>query len=107
MAKKNELTLSSVIEEVRRSSFSCRSINPAYSESVKQEALRHLENYRDSLDAAETADKGISEVGAIIRRQREHIAFLENELKSEKAALKKAHMRLDELEGEVKRMGAL
>lgn len=106
MAKKNEMTLSRVIADLSRAKV-VHLGNPDYFEHVRQEALRHLAAYQDMLDAGVASDMGVAEVGAIIRRQREHIAFVEGKLKAEKAALMKANMRLDELEGEMKRMGAL
>lgn len=108
MGKKNELTLSRVIAELSSAKVVHPGLNPDYFEHVRQEALRHLAAYQDSIDAGGGAsDMGVAEVGAIIRRQREHIAFVEGELKAEKAALGKARTRLNELEGELKRMGSL
>lgn len=108
MGKKNEMALSRVFAELSRAKVVCGGLSPEYFENVRQEALRYLDEHQRMLDAGGgVSDMGIAEVGAIIRRQREHIAFIEGELKAEKAALKKAYMRLDELEDEMKRMGAL
>ena len=108
MGKKNEMTLSRVIADLSRAKVVRPGLNPDYFEDVRQEALRYLDEYQRVLDSGGgVSDMGISEVGAIIRRQREHIAFIEGELKAEKAALAKAHVRLDELEDEMRRMGAL
>lgn len=107
MGKKNELTLSRVIAELSSAKVVHPGLNPDYFEHVRKEALRHLAAYQDAIDAGGASEMGVAEVGAIIRRQREHIAFVEGELKAEKAALGKAHTRLNELEGELKRMGAL
>lgn len=106
MGKKKDMALSRVIDELSRAKV-VHLGNPDYFEHVRKEALHYLAAYQDMLDAGSAIDMGVAEVGAIIRRQREHIAFVEGELKAEKAALGKAYRRLDELEGELKRMGAI
>lgn len=82
-------------------------ISDAYMESVRQSALHYLREHRDRLDAAEAADMGLAEVGAIIRRQRERIAFLEKENASTSKMLYSALTEKESLARELENMGAL
>ena len=82
MAKKYEPNpIDRVINELSHEStaLDLHGLNPDYGEELLHDAVGYLKEYRDMRDAGEVANMGVAEVGAIIRRQRDRIAFLESE----------------------------
>lgn len=79
-------------------------LNPEAFKEFLNDALAHLRDYQDMADAAEVADMGLAEVGAIIRRQRETIAFLRHENKSMERRERLLEDRIDRLTDRLEKM---
>lgn len=105
MAKK-KMTLAEVIKHLDRDDIfiTVGDLNPdAYGEYLKQ-AIGYLKEYQDNQDAAEVADKGLAEVGATLRRQREAMAFLRGEQRRVERESETLRRRCDVLTAEVERL---
>lgn len=105
MAKKR-MALAEVIKHLDREDIfiTVGDLNPdAYGEYLKQ-AIGYLKEYQDSQDAAEVADKGLAEVGATLRRQREAMAFLRGEQRRVERESEALRRRCDVLTAEVERL---
>lgn len=82
MSKKNTPNpIDRVIAELshERTMLDLHGLNPDYAEELLHDAVSYLRECRDMKDVSEVANMDVAEIGAIIRRQRERIAFLESE----------------------------
>lgn len=101
MARKGKRsTVDEVLRDLQRDGLkvTCGMLNADYFKSVVEDAVYYLDEYRNAQCAGEVADLDVGEIGAIIRRQRQRIAFLEREMKATDDANLSLRLRISELE---------